>query len=635
MMDAQAYPGDDGPDMPFPRARVLPGTARALAGLRVHHAAFPLAAGVAMHAAGLGAGWDALAAGGATALCGSLTTAARDAGTAARLHGGAVTLGAAGWAAYAAVHGAGGHVNAACLAAAGALALPSWLRRAPGWLDHELPGPGPDLEDDTPPAIRDMLDTWRDYVACENGPLPGTWLENPREVGDRVSADIVLKRGRQVTSEALRKWEHVASAFDEDETRVLMEPHPERRKARARLTLLSRDVLADTHEWSGSTLDMATGLSRVGTLFDGTPMLTRVFVPGSGAAHKLVAGTTGSGKSTGLFGLIADTTDPGNPVPVVNVLIDPEEGAQSLPLWAGKLKHAYLGPDRSIRALRGLDALVNQRANEMREEGLDHFDPSWERPQVNVLIEESRVLLKEHPRKDEAKAIIERLVARGRKKGVAVILVALVPSLEELDSQLIRSMLRAFDVWCFRTGDSVSGGMLGLHVDPSLLPETFADGSPTYGLSYLKGHDGRQALGRSLVIPPHRKAEIAERAVECPLDTSSLAAFEAAFDPPQPQAVPAAAGSPVAPVADLQQAAQLRDTAAHVVLDWLARSGAEQSKAQVLVGIRPSGITSPSTVQYALRQLTGLGLVHTAGDKQPYVITDAGRQWLAANPKAA
>jgi FtsK/SpoIIIE family len=619
----------------------LPGLIARARSLRLHHVAAAWGTGAALHAAGLGTGLDALAAGGGTALC----TAAAAAGawgrlsTWGRVHAATAAAYATGWASWSAVHGPGGHVNAAALLGAGALVLPWWLKRAPGWLDHEVPDdPFPEWEDRTAARIRDMLGIWDAYVACEGGPLPGTRLEDPQESADAVSADIVLRRGRQVTTEALRKWEHVASAYEEDETRVIMEPHPGRKKNRARLTLFDRDVLADRHEWSGSTLDMATGIARAGTFYDGRPMRTRFFVPGSGAAHMIIAGTTGSGKSTGIFGLIAETTDPGNPVPVVNVLIDPEEGAQSMPLWARKLKHAYLGPDKAMRALRGLDALVDQRALEMSEEGLDFFEPTRERPLVDVTIEESRVLLKEHPRKQEAKEIIERLVARGRKKGVRVKLAALVPSLEELDSQLIRSMLRAFDVWCFRTGDSVTNGMLGLQVDPSLLPEAFADGSPTYGLCYLKGVDGRQAVGRSLDIPKERKAGIVERAVECPLDASSEAAFERGYNPPKAApapAPPAAAAAPAQAPADLQQAVQVRGAASQAILAFLGLAAADQSKAQILVGLRPAGITSPSTVQYALRQLADQGLICTAGDKHPYRITEAGREWLARNSQAA
>jgi FtsK/SpoIIIE family len=629
-------------DESAPGPHPLPGLIARARSLRLHHVAAAWGAGAAMHAAALGAVPDVLAAGGGTALVSASAAAGAWGRLSAwgRVHALSAAVYASAWASWAAEHGPGGHVNAALLAGAGAMVLPWWLKRAPGWLDHEAPDE-PEWVDDTPVRVREMLEIWHDYVACDGGALPGTSLEDPREAADAVSADIVLRRGRQVTSEALGKWEQVASAYELAETRVLIEPHPAGRKNRARITVLDREVLADKREWAGSTLDMTTGLARAATFFDGKPAHMRFFIPGSGASHSLVAGTTGSGKSTGVFVVIAMTTDPGNPVPFVNFLLDPEEGAQSLPLWSDKLTYACTGEDKSLRALYGLNALMDQRAREMSAEGLDHFEPSFARPQVNVIVEESSVLMKESARKADAIALIERLGKRGRKRGVAVILVALVPSLEELDSQTLRSMLRSGNIWCFRTGDSVSAGMLGLDVDPSRIPEAFADGSPTYGVCYLKGPDGRQAMARSLDIPAHLKAQIAARAVECPLDASSLEAFERGFNPPKqkivtpPSTVPEAVGVLTAAPADLQAAVQVRGAASQAILAFLGAEDADQSKAQIAVGIRATGITSLSTIQYALRQLVDQGLVYTAGDKHPYKITDAGREWLARNPSRA
>jgi hypothetical protein len=71
------------------------------------------------------------------------------------------------------------------------------------------------------------------------------------------------------------------------------------------------------------------------------------------------------------------------------------------------------------------------------------------------------------------------------------------------------------------------------------------------------------------------------------------------------------------------------------VLAFLDGEDGERSKADILVGIRPTGITSPSTAQNALRMLVSQELAYTAGDKCPYRITDAGRAWLAANPAQA
>jgi hypothetical protein len=631
-----------------------------LRSLKLHHVAAAWGAGAVLHAAHLGTSLDVLAAGGGTAACtgGALGFTWHHLSTWARVHAGTAAAFATAWASWAAAHGPGGPVNASMLAAGTALILPWWLKRAPGFLPEEKPPapepvrappppPGEPEPDTTPERVRELLEIYDRYVASPKGPLPGTSLTDPAEGENGVSADIVLRRGEQNASAALAQWKMVASAYQLSCTRVLMELDKAGVESRARLTVLDREVLSDRNVWPGSTLDMATGLARGGMFFDGMPLHFRFTAADDGAKHWLIAGTTGSGKTTGVFWTIAETTDPGNPVPIMNILIDPEEGAQSLPLWQDKLAFSFTGEEDGIRALRGLDELQRQRAREMSAEGRDCFTATWDRPQVNVIIEESSALMKESAYKAEAVDLIARLGKRGRKRGISVILVALVPSLEELDSQTLRSMLRSGNIWCFRTGDSVSGGMLGLHVDPSQLPEFFADGTPTYGLSYVKGPDGRQATARSWDIPKDQKAGIVARAVECPLDASSREAFERGFtardtpvlspaaaaarDEERDQARPAAA--PV--LGDLAKAQRIRDTAAHIILAFLAASPGEHYKGDICVGIRPSGITSVSTTGNALHSLVTAGLVHTDGEKFPYRITGAGLAWLAENPLAA
>jgi hypothetical protein len=60
----------------------------------------------------------------------------------------------------------------------------------------------------------------------------------------------------------------------------------------------------------------------------------------------------------------------------------------------------------------------------------------------------------------------------GRKTGTAMWLVTQVPSLEELGSQVLRSMLRGGSIICLCTADRVSAGMLGLPADPHDIPST-------------------------------------------------------------------------------------------------------------------------------------------------------------------
>jgi len=89
----------------------------------------------------------------------------------------------------------------------------------------------------------------------------------------------------------------------------------------------------------------------------------------------------------------------------------------------------------------------------------------------------------------------------GRKTGDAEALVAQVPSLGELQDQALRSMFVGGNVVCLRTGDKVSGGMVGLQADPYSLPKYFRSGEPTQGLGYVVSVDNRQAPFRSDLVP--------------------------------------------------------------------------------------------------------------------------------------
>jgi hypothetical protein len=82
---------------------------------------------------------------------------------------------------------------------------------------------------------------------------------------------------------------------------------------------------------------------------------------------------------------------------------------------------------------------------------------------------------------------------------VSMWLVTQVPSLDELGDQSgpLRSMLVGGNVVCLRTSDRYSGGMLGLPADPHDIPQYFRDGSYAYGLGYVIGPDGRQAIART------------------------------------------------------------------------------------------------------------------------------------------
>jgi hypothetical protein len=579
-------------------------------------AAIPLAAGGAVIPAALGglAAWHRLTAAG-------------------RAY--AVTAGAyaTGWASLAAAGAAHGPPGAVAVAGAGLLSLPWWIRHGRTWTPEPRAVRHAERRQRTGPDTAEMMIAdWREYVACPGGPLPGTALEDVAPVPYGLGADIVLHRGRQAASGVVRVAEMVASGMDRAPTMIVLEPHPSGRSSRARVTVLDRDVLADYHPYRGSRLDPATGLAEAGTFFDGQPARLRYWEPGSGATHWIVSGNTGNGKSTLVFLVIASVVDPGNPVPVVPFILDPEDGGQSTHHWQGKLKYAFNGEEQCILALRGIDAIMRQRSADMAAEGLDYFDPAPGRPLILVVLEEASAMLSESRFRDEAVKIVTRIGKRGRKRGIGFLPVTPVPALDEIESQVFRSMMRSGNVVCFRTGDPVSGGMLGLHVDPQLLPKRFADGSRAYGVCYIIGPDDRQAPLRTEDITSEQKRLIAAAAAEHPLDAASARVFAEVWNAANETAGREAETAVPAPES-LGDARQRNATAATAVLRYLA-DGQSRMRADVMIAVRHV-TTSPSTVGYALRQLVTEGLIVTEGEKKPFVITDAGRRRLADGDRGA
>lgn len=590
-------------------------SAAAWGGGAVLHAALPPSAApiAATAAAGLTGGTLALAA------WHSLPPARRLWATAAAGWG-------TGWTALAAAGAAHGPPGAIAVAGAGLLALP--------WLARDIPRDEPKAAQPhaAPSAERELRADWAAYVSCQDGPLPGTVLRNVKGVPSGLASDVELRRGKQTVSVALRQAEAVASGLDLPLTRVIMEPAPDGNSSRARLTVLERDVLADCVPWDGPEINPETGLITLGRYFDGADAHGRLLLPGSGPAHWIAAGTTGAGKSTLVFTVIASITHPACPVPVVPFIIDPEEGGQSTIAWKG-LRYRFCGEEQALAALYGLDAVMSQRSTDMAAEGLDYFDPSGERPMIFSVLEEASAMLSESPWKAEAVRLVTRYGKRFRKRGGSLMAVTPVPSLDEIDSQVFRGMMRSGTAVCFRTEDPVSGGMLGFRADPSLLPQVFADGSPAYGVCLIKGPDGREAPLRTRYLSKEAKAQIAAGAADRRLDERSERAFwnayeacmarllDGAADEQQPAPAAPATAAPAATAAPIDPT-----TTAAAILKVLA-DGAPRSKGEIMTGVR-FVTTSPSTVQQALGKLAADGLVAKPGERKPYTITDAGRARL-------
>lgn len=483
--------------------------------------------------------------------------------------------------------------------------------------------------------VTEFQEIWRDYIDAPGRRGHGMKLTPEWEVPGGHQADIVVPRGDKSTQDAINITPLIASAYDKPITQVIVEPPPDGRATRARLTVLERDVLAAPRTWEGPTLDPETGLCVVGNFPDGQLAHWRFWSPGSGAVSGLVAGSTGTGKSRFIDKLQAEIHL--SPL-MVSWIIDPQEG-QSLPDWENAVDRFTVGGDNDLEAcierLRALRRVafrrsayfspqnyrwVDDKGRERR--GKKYFEPTPEMPMLVATLEEAHVLVKDPQYGEEALSILGDVGKLGRKTGTGIILVNQLPSLDELGgskAQVVRAMLRGGNVVSFRTGESVSQHMLGLQLDPSQLPKRFADGSETQGLGVISGADGRDAPFRSEYLPdPY---DIACLPPAGRLDDMSREAEDAPDDPdlaPKTFAVP---GFKATPLPTKKQRQNWADRILPLFTDGKPREFGEVWK-------QFPDDTSDRSIAWGLKKLVADGLLATEGPKKPYLLTDAGRDAL-------
>jgi len=301
----------------------------------------------------------------------------------------------------------------------------------------------------------------------------------------------------------------LASAFGKRLTEMYPEADRTGLEHTGTITLLKSGTLDAPRPWRGGTIS-ADGVAVTGRFPDGEDVHERWFnLPFDGIVHCGAFGAPGSGK-TGCLDLgMAISVSSGLVTPVV---LDPQEG-QAMPAWQEHVRYAT-GTDQCMAWLLGLNdamyarsrflsqalwcrehgtALVPRQCERCRKprRGMGFFNP-WLSglPVIEITLDEAPVLLAI----PGAVAKVLDMLKLGRKAGFRFRLAAQVPSLSELGDQALRSMLVAGCIYCFRTGDKVTGGMANLAASPHLLPKYFPDRSATNGLGYAEGLDGRGSV---------------------------------------------------------------------------------------------------------------------------------------------
>ncbi|MFH8558911.1 type IV secretory system conjugative DNA transfer family protein [Streptomyces celluloflavus] len=355
-----------------------------------------------------------------------------------------------------------------------------------------------------PQLTRQMLD-WMEYAAPADGPYPKSKLVSPLALPKGGwSAEVLLPRGKKFEM----RLTETASALDIDDLDLIaMEKLGPRR---GRISVFTTNPLkTGTLFGTQHVLDPETGLAPIGIYYDGEQAHYRFFLPGSGAVHSFVTGTSGSGKSRLLDALLG--IERRSPL-VCSIVVDPQAGL-SLPDWPDGVAVFAPGNDFGIVVLRAVHAIMKERANRYnrmkwtddkgRERvGRAHFVPGDPDPLLSLTLDEAHDLLTDPDHGEEAVKIIGDIAKEARKVGIKFRLANQSPNASELGGEtLIRDILQGGNNAVLRSGSSATGkraagNALG-DIDPGAIPKEFNDGTGTGGLGYLAGPDNRAAMWRA------------------------------------------------------------------------------------------------------------------------------------------
>jgi hypothetical protein len=334
---------------------------------------------------------------------------------------------------------------------------------------------------------------WEKFVANSKGPLSGSKLTG-RDTSEshRERYTVLLLPGQQTLSSALANLDRIASGLDVPVRNLVLEPHPNESPTQLQLTVVKQSPIANTVEYTGPKVE--DGVIMLGPYADGEGyanwrLWTSGEVPNSGSAWGgFILGGMGSGKSRvmELISIAAMSTGW-----VETWFIDPQGGASSPALtehadWAVDL-------DDAEKVLTALERFIDARGAEMAAEGWIGFDPSPERPLLQVVIDECHEVFAENT---ERWTTVARKI---RKVGGTLVALSQYAGLATFGgSEALRAAICAGNVIVMRAESKQNGHLVpGLELDPMLLPDL-----PGFGYTVARRGHGRTA--------PYRAEYVAE-----------------------------------------------------------------------------------------------------------------------------
>jgi hypothetical protein len=488
--------------------------------------------------------WMALAAGAACTALGAAVSVWQLDRKIERVYAAAVLIAITLWATAATRYGIGRPMPALLAGGGGLLALP-W------WWHHRLRGSGKHDPEVLPEEAEEdpRIGQWAATVARPGGPLTDSRLVECEDIRGGWAGTIEMLRGN--TARAVMATNDIGAALKLKAGSIVIEPPPEGELHLAKILVLPDNPLATRIDWTGPTLDVATGVSVLGQYADGEPVHYRHYRPGSGPVHDLISGSTDSGKSRTVEQLLAEERHSGV---IVSHLID-GKGGTSLPDWADAVDEyattleearALLTKDRNRMYLRMSILKTCKWVDDKgrNRKGLSQFTPGDPRhglPMLSITIDEAQNILPD----PVCRALVEEMIGMARSCGIKFRLITPVPLLPSLgNSMIIRDAVAAGNVIILRTANRLTGQVAfngALPVDPCSLPKEWADGSTTSGLGFVfaPGADRPSTMRVGYVEDPYDWATSGTPAVMEPYTGPPAQGGDGASqETPQPAIVP-------------------------------------------------------------------------------------------------
>lgn len=352
-----------------------------------------------------------------------------------------------------------------------------------------------------------IRETWKSKVSAQKGPIPGSTLGKVSKVDGKSLAPeghlgpIVDRAGWTAhadldnvgsSAEAVinpRNAAKVAAAYRTSSLNVLLGHDDVKSEHRVKVTVMTRNPASDIVTYDPDVWQThQDGCIPIAVCSDGTVPQYRVWMPGSGSAHTLIAGNSGSGKSKGVGAIITGAAATGRVVPII---ADPQGGA-SLPAWGG---HSGVAPviardGEAIEELFGaLEHVAAERADFIAGLGIGDWDVDTMlrehgRPMLLVVLDEAHMMLMGNPEFTQRVATAAKI---WRKVGMGMVLLTQTPNLEEIGgSQAIRQNVASGNVISFPTNSRTSGGMIlpPSAPDPYTIPPIVGR-TPTQGMCVM------------------------------------------------------------------------------------------------------------------------------------------------------